>query len=118
MERQCLECGEVVRGRSDKKFCSSDCRSSYNNKSNSDSTNLMRRVNGVLRKNYRILKELAPDGKAKIHRNKLEEYAFNFKYFTSVYTTKAGKEYRFCYDYGYLDLENDYYVVVQNKDKE
>ena len=30
----CLECGEKIIGRSDKKFCNDACRNSYNNKQN------------------------------------------------------------------------------------
>ena len=36
-ERKCLECGTVLKGRSDKKFCSDYCRNTYNNKVNRDS---------------------------------------------------------------------------------
>ncbi|HRZ33187.1 MAG TPA: DUF2116 family Zn-ribbon domain-containing protein, partial [Flavobacterium sp.] len=43
--KNCLECGEKIIGREDKKFCSDGCRNSYNNKINKDSTNLMRNIN-------------------------------------------------------------------------
>ena len=51
-------------------------------------------------------------GKSKVHRNKLIELGMNFNYFTNVYRTKAGKTYYFCYDQGYLELEDDYYALV------
>ena len=53
--KTCLECGEKIVGREDKKFCSDGCRNAYNNKINKDSTNFMRNINNKLRKNYRIL---------------------------------------------------------------
>ena len=34
--RECLECGEPLKGRVDKKFCSDYCRNSHNNKVNKD----------------------------------------------------------------------------------
>ena len=37
MEKQCLECGDKIVGRIDKKFCSDGCRNAYNNKVNKDS---------------------------------------------------------------------------------
>ena len=40
--KTCLECGEPILGRSDKKFCSDLCRNAYNNKANSDSNNFVR----------------------------------------------------------------------------
>ncbi len=111
-KRSCLECGEKISGRQDKKFCSDSCRNSYNNRMNSDTNNFVRNVNNILRKNRRILAELNPRGKAKVHRDKLLEQGFKFSYYTNVYRTKAGKEYRFCYEQGYLELDNDWYALV------
>ncbi|HMO40950.1 MAG TPA: DUF2116 family Zn-ribbon domain-containing protein [Saprospiraceae bacterium] len=108
----CIECGEAIIGRQDKRFCSDQCRSAFNNRLNSDATNFIRNINNILRKNRRILFELNPDGKAKIHKDKLLERGFKFGYFTNEYVTKAGKVYRFCYDQGYLPLEQDYYALV------
>ena len=64
--KTCLECGEKIVGREDKKFCSDGCRNTYNNKINKDSTNYMRNVNNKLRKNYRILTATNMDNKTKI----------------------------------------------------
>ena len=64
MNKVCLECGEKIVGREDKKFCSDGCRNAYNNKMNKDSNNLMRNINNKLRKNYRILCELNPEEKS------------------------------------------------------
>jgi len=49
-ERYCLECGEPLIGRSDKKFCDDQCRNAYNNKLNRDHINLYRNINNKLRK--------------------------------------------------------------------
>ncbi|MFA6947300.1 MAG: DUF2116 family Zn-ribbon domain-containing protein, partial [Pedobacter sp.] len=32
MERECLDCGAALRGRTDKKFCDDQCRSNFNNR--------------------------------------------------------------------------------------
>ncbi len=112
MRSKCLECGDEFKGRTDKKFCSPQCRSSYNNKLNSDATNFVRNINNILRKNRRILAELNPKGKSKVHRDQLLERGFKFSYFTNQYHTKSGNEYHFCYDQGYLALEDDYYALV------
>ncbi len=116
MERYCLECGAKLIGREDKKFCNDQCRNSYNNKLNRDDNSVMTTINRKLRKNRRILKKLNPNGKAKVRRNELEKEGFNFKYFTHVYKTKEGKVYYFCYEYGYLPLENGYFALVLNKE--
>jgi predicted nucleic acid-binding Zn ribbon protein len=113
MQKACIECGEKIVGRADKKFCSDYCRNAYNNNLNKDSKNLVRNVNNQLRKNYRILEELNPEGKTKTSKSKLDSKGFNFEYFTSIYTTKTGTVYYFVYDQGYLPLEGDYYALVK-----
>jgi len=111
-KKKCLECGEPVIGRADKLFCSDQCRSARNNRLNSDATNFMRNINNILRKNRRILEELNPDGKARVHRDRLSEKGFKFSYFTNEYRTKSGNVYRFCYEQGYMSVDNEYYTLV------
>ncbi len=116
VEKTCLDCGEKIIGRSDKKFCSVECRVSYNNKLNSNETNHMRNVNNILRKNRRILIEANPAGKTKISREKLNQKGFDFNYFTNIYKTKEGSIYYYCYEQGYLPIENNWYLLVERKD--
>lgn len=111
--KNCLECGEKIIGREDKKFCSDGCRNAYNNKINKDSNNIMRNINNKLRKNYRILTELNTDGKSKTTRTKLLGKGFDFDFFTNILKTKAGNTYYFLYDQGYMLLENDLYILVK-----
>lgn len=116
MDKTCPECGEPIKGRIDKKFCSDLCRNSFNNKQNSDSNNYMRNINNILRRNRRILEELTPEGKSKVHRDKLTSRGFNFSYFTNIYSTKTGNQYFFCYEYGYLQLEGDFFALVKRQE--
>lgn len=109
----CLECGDKILGRSDKKFCSDACRNAYNNKQNKDSTNLMRNINNRLRKNYRILQQSNPEGKTKITKQKLLSLGFDFDYFTQLVVYKNGSEYRYIYDQGYKTLEDDWILLVR-----
>jgi predicted nucleic acid-binding Zn ribbon protein len=110
--KECLECGQAISGRIDKKFCSDQCRTSYNNRLNSDSTRYMKSVNRILRKNRKILSVLNPHGKSKTHKKKLISLGFNFRFHTNVYRTRSGKTYYFCYDHGYLPIDNDYFALV------
>jgi len=115
MTKTCLECGEKIIGREDKKFCSDGCRNAYNNKINKDSTNFMRNINNKLRKNYRILSVLNVDGKSKTTRAKLLSKGFDFEFFTNILQTKTGNTYHFLYDQGYLALDNDYFMLVKKE---
>lgn len=112
----CLECGEKIIGRSDKKFCNDSCRSAYNNKKNKDSSNLMRNINNKLRKNFRILSQQKfVDGKAKVTKQNLSIDGFDFTYFTHFKVYKNGSEYRFVYDIGYKILEDDWVLIVKKE---
>lgn len=111
--KNCLECGEPIKGRSDKKFCSDYCRNAYNNKVNKESKNLIRNTNNHLKKNYKILTDLNTSGKSTIPKTRLSEQGFDFNLFTSIYTTKTGNTYFYVYDQGYLKLENDYYLLIK-----
>jgi len=113
MDKNCLECGEKIVGREDKKFCSDGCRNAYNNKINKDSTNYMRNINNKLRKNYRILSELNVEGKSKTTKSKLLSKGFDFDFMTNVLHTKSGNTYYFVYDQGYMLLDNDFYMLVK-----
>jgi hypothetical protein len=118
-DRLCLECGIKLMGRADKKFCDDSCRNSYNNRLNSDQTNLVRNINNSLRKNRRVLQmifDAQPDKDVvKVHRDKFNLKGFDFNYITSSFKTKEGKEYRYCYDYGYLNTGGDFFIVVKSK---
>ena len=111
--KNCLECGDTIVGREDKKFCSDGCRNAHNNKINKDSNNFMRNVNNKLRKNYRILAEFNVEGKSKTTRSRLLSKGFDFEFFTNILHTKTGNTYHFVYDQGYLALENDYFMLVK-----
>lgn len=111
--KKCLECGDKVVGRVDKKFCSDYCRNAFNNKVDKESKNLIRNTNNRLRKNYKILMELNTSGKTKITRRKLFDKGFDFHFFTSIYTTKTGNTYYYIYDQGYLALENEMFLLIK-----
>jgi len=79
---------------------------------------MVRNVNNALVKNRRILESIIPEGEemGKTNREKLTELGFHFKFMTHVYTNKKGQQYFFCYDMGYLPLENDWFLVVKRKE--
>ncbi|HPF09812.1 MAG TPA: hypothetical protein PKW08_10550 [Flavobacteriaceae bacterium] len=113
MNRTCIECGERLIGRSDKKFCSDSCRNAHNNALNRDSKNHVRNVNNRLRKNHRILEALNTGDKTKVKKPTLQKHGFLFDYHTSTYTTQNGHTYFYVYDQGYLPLDHDFYLLVK-----
>jgi hypothetical protein len=117
--RKCIACGKTVKGRSDKKFCDDYCRNNYNNQLKAGDNNLVRNINNALGKNRRILENLLTGGEemTKTNKEKLQRLGFRFKYITHTYTNKKGNIYFFCYEYGYLPLEGEWYLVVKRKEE-
>jgi predicted nucleic acid-binding Zn ribbon protein len=115
-EQVCIECNTAIKGRADKKFCSDQCRTTYNNRQKSIENKYIRDVNIILKKNRRILLHFNPEGKNKVSRGKLKAKGFDFNYFTSTYTTKEGAQYFYCYEQGYLPIEKDQCLLVIKKD--
>ncbi|RZJ73220.1 hypothetical protein [Flavobacterium sp.] len=111
--KKCTECERRIVGRQDKKFCSDGCRNVYNNRINKDSNCFMRNVNRLLRRNYRILKEINAHGECTASRKELLNKGFDFGYFTNIRTTKKGKTFYFLYDQGYHNLSDDAFMLVR-----
>lgn len=119
--RTCRSCGNALRGRVDKKYCNDYCRNLFNNeqKSRNSYSPVIRNINNVLMKNRRILATFLKDRMetARANRDKLVREGFHFGYQTHMYITRTGRQYYYCYDYGYLALENDWYLIVKNKEE-
>jgi len=115
----CLHCKKTLKGRTDKKFCDDYCRNSYNNELKASKNNLVRNINNALGKNRRVLESFfnREEDIAKTHKDKLIEKGFQFKYMTHTYTNKKGNVYFFCYDLGYMPLDNDWYLLVKRKEE-
>lgn len=103
--KTCLECNEPVVGRTDKKFCSDACRNYYNN-NHKEKSSEMATISLILKRNRKILAQMISQPTKKLKKEKLLQQGFNFYYFTSIDTTKGSSCY-FCFEYGYLPMEDD-----------
>ena len=114
----CILCDKPLKGRSDKKFCDDYCRAAYNNDLKAPSNNLVRNINNALSKNRRILQSYLNEETemCKTTKAKLIEKGFQFKYITHTYLNKKGNTYFFCYDLGYLPLDNDWLLLVKRSE--
>lgn len=116
--KTCLNCGDVLKGRIDKKFCDDQCRTQHNNRINVDSSTV-KNITSILKKNRKILEETlssSTEGKVKVSSKKIQDKGYNFTYHTHQYKTKTGSVYYFCFEYGFLPLEHDLYMVVKRQD--
>jgi len=111
---RCLLCDKPLKGRADKKYCDEQCRNQYNNSLNSDVSAEMRATQNILRKNRRILEEhLAENEKVKKSLRRLTDAGFKPDYLTQLYTTKTGSQYRYCFEFGFMLLEEEMILIVK-----
>ena len=115
-ERKCLECGDVLHGRADQKFCSDQCRNAFNNKQLGISNSTIRRINRILKKNQAVLSELNTKGKMTVSESDLINEGFNFNYVTNLFTTHQGRTYYYCYDQGYSMVDGDKVLLVRKQE--
>jgi hypothetical protein len=115
INKRCLACNEIISGRKDKKFCNSYCRTHYHNIKNRESTDQIKEINKILRKNRNILKELSIASKTIVTKWLLLEKGFSFRYFTGIYKSESKNVYNLCYDHAYRDLGNGKYLLIKQK---
>ncbi|WP_340067273.1 hypothetical protein [Ascidiimonas aurantiaca] len=113
--KACPVCGTIVKGRSDKKFCSKKCKSIEQYESRQKTEVFYLKVDRQLKVNRRILKKYNKSGYTVIRKSKLIEEGFNPKYFTHYWKNKKGEVYLFVYEYGFLrknDNGKEKYILV------
>ena len=119
--KKCLACDKPLKGRVDKKCCDDYCRNNYNNqqKAKGNHSAYVRNINNALLKNRKILESLKGDKEEHVraNREKLLGLGFIFKYITHIFKNKEGKTYSWCYEYGYLPLDNDWFLIVKRKEE-
>jgi len=117
LSRLCLECGKSLKGRSDKKFCDDYCRNAHNNKAKIEENSYVRNIHKYLQRNRRILEELlGKESMVKQPKSNLINKGFHFHYHTHQYINKKGNIYYFCYEFGFLPLEGEWYLIVKRKE--
>lgn len=112
--KHCLSCQKPLKGRSDKKFCDDYCRNAYNNQLRQGDPPRVKEIMQWLKKNRRILADLLGNEEmCKQPKHKLTAAGFLWDYHTHLYKNKNGNTYYFCFEYGYLALEGDWYLLVK-----
>ncbi len=112
-KRNCLVCNAPIIGRSDKKYCSDQCRASRHNANRSRTEDFISDLNKSLRKNRTILNSLSPEGRSVVEMTILTNLGFKFGYFTSIYVTEHRQVFYLSYDYGFTPIyENGHKKVL------
>lgn len=96
---RCAECGAILHGRSDKKFCDDQCRSTFNNKSYALEYKTVNSINRILLSNRRILGSLLKGSDTSIKWSQLLALGFNPDYCTAISRSKGNDLVYHCYEY-------------------
>ncbi len=116
MKKQCLECQSPVIGRTDKKFCCLDCKSTHHNRKVRLESKWIRSTNKCLMKNRRILRTLLEMGITRVSRNMLESKEFSFSHITSKSLSREGEALH-VYEYGYRQSAETEYEIFTSIDE-
>jgi hypothetical protein len=113
-KRYCRECAVLLKGRSDQKFCTDQCRNQYNNRNYAQKLALQRQVNRILVQNQQILAHfLLVEKRRRVLEIDLRSKGYLFEYHTHTKQAKMGQQYIFCYDFGYLRISAELVYIVQ-----
>ena len=113
MNGACLFCHKELNGRTDKKFCTPYCKSSYHYQKNKENEgSLYQKIDHQLKNNRRILKKYNKAGLATVRKKKLIDAGFNPAYFTHYWKNLKNQVYLFCYEYGFLDLKEKFVLIT------
>jgi len=115
----CEECSEILHGRTDKRFCSDLCRTSFNNRKRQKEAAVepafLREIPKIILQNYRILSRFHSGKTTTVRKALLDKHGFNYKFITSYYKTLDGDVYYFCFDLGYLPIKGDRILIVSQQ---
>lgn len=97
----CLECGRTFYGRTDKKFCSKQCKNKFHNDEYSENCKLRNKVFDSLSINHDILLRLIRKGIESMPLEELEQLGFNARYVTSHRKGMYGHDEYACFNVRY-----------------
>jgi predicted nucleic acid-binding Zn ribbon protein len=112
----CPVCESPLKGRSDKKFCSTKCKSIHQYETRQEKEAFYLEVDRQLKTNRKILKTYNFRGFTTVRKELLIDDGFDPNFFSHYWKNSKGDIYLFVYDYGFLDLKKsgkDKYLIVQ-----
>lgn len=116
VDRECPICTSVVKGRTDKIYCSAKCKSIDQYEKRQETEAFYLTVEKQLRTNRKILKKYNKSGFTTIRKAELIAEGFNPNFFTHYWKNQKGDVYLFVYEYGFLSRtqnSKEKYVIVK-----
>ena len=113
---RCLNCGREGVGRSDRKFCSVECKNAWHNTMGRSSRLCRSRIITALGRNYEILRESMERGELSIDLMTLEDRGFRPCYVTGYNPVRYGPDTFRCFDITYCRSASRVYRIRKEKE--
>ena len=114
MKRNCPQCNATITGRTDKKFCSTACKTKHHNAIRLPDADIVKEIDWFLHNNRHILMVLSGQkSKIMLPRIVLDQAGFRFNYFTGTYTNNKGKVYYYVYDFAWMEFSTQEIMIVR-----
>ena len=104
--RKCPVCQAHFTGRTDKTYCSSECKTAAYYEKRKEKEKLYFKVDAQLKTNRKLLKKYNQTGKTTLRREVLHKEGFNPNFFTHFRKTADDNVYFYCYDFGFMKITN------------
>ena len=111
VEYTCPMCGKIGIGRSDRKFCSAECKNRWHNAQGRSSRLYRSRILTALGRNYSILSEALERGELSVDMLTMEDRGFRPCYVTGYRTVRYGSDICRCFDISYCRSASRVYRI-------
>lgn len=113
--RKCKLCKSSFVGRSDKIFCSIDCKNEYHVRLRQVTAKVVRETDKILHRNRSILLEIMGKNKMqkKVDRLVLEKKKFRYNYYTSSSINSKNKTYYHVYDFSWMSFSDQEILIIR-----
>lgn len=115
-KRKCIMCKKNLAGRSDKKYCSLECKNTYSQRLRAVTQQATLKVDGILHRNRSILLEILGKNKSqiKVDRRLLDRKNFKYDYITGYYVNSKDKTYHYVYDFSWM-IFSDREILINRR---
>ena len=115
-QKSCKVCSKRIIGRTDKIFCSTDCKNHHHKVIHFETHKASMQIDACLHRNYTVLSELTQCGQSSltIQRNTLEMEKFQFKYHTHIHVCSKGNTFFYVYDIAWRDFSEHEILIVRH----
>jgi len=114
--KTCPVCEALIKGRTDKTFCSVKCKSIHQYERRKKGETFFFEVDRQLKINRRILRKYNASGYTTIEKSVLIDQGFNPNYFTHYWKNSKNDVYLFVYEFGFIkvkkSVKNKYLLVI------